>query len=91
MTNGYVLVDCKGLNLLSETSQTISGLYKASKAAFNTGKPIYAINCVYGTGVAASPIQVMGIIEDGVYIFTNSILQIRVANTDAVTITSLIT
>ena len=90
MSNGYVLVDCKGCNLLAQSSQTISGLYKACDAAVKTGKPIYAVNCVYGTGVAMSPIQVMCILEAGVYIFTASILQVRIASDDTVTIVPLI-
>ena len=92
MTNGYVLVDCKGLNLLGgETPQSISGLYNAAKTAFESGKPIFAVNCVYGTGVTASPVQVMGILEAGVYILTASILQIRVSSNDTAIITSLLT
>lgn len=92
MTNGYVLVDCKGLNLLGgDTPQSISGLYKSVKTAFESGKPIYAVNCVYGTGVTVSPVQVMGILEAGVYILTASILQVRVSSNDTAIITSLLT
>lgn len=88
---GYILVDCGGLNLLAETSQTITGLYAKAKKAHELNKPIIATNCVYGSGVKLSPIPVFAINEAGTIIFTASILQIRVASNDAVTITNLIT
>ena len=87
---GYVLVDCTGVDLLSQSSVTVTGLYAKSKSAFDSGKPIIAINCEYGEGVPMTPISVMGIVEDGTYVFTASILQIRVASNDAVTIVPLI-
>lgn len=90
MTNGYVLVDCKGLNLLVNTKQTIAGIFESCKAAIATGKPVYAVNCVYGAGVAMTPIQVFAIEESGNYIFTASILQITVEDDNGVTVTSLI-
>ena len=90
MNGGYIMVDCKRMNLLAQSSQTISGLYDRSKKAIKTGKPIYANNCEYGENVALTPISVFAIIEDNTIIFTSSILQIRVAPDDSVTITSLI-
>lgn len=91
MAAGYIMVDCQGMNLLAESSQTISGLYAACTDAINTGKPIIAMNCTYGEGVPMTPISVMAIVEDGTVIFTASILQIRVASDDSVTIVPLIT
>lgn len=88
--NGYISIDCKKLNLLAQDSQTISGLYADCIAAMETNKLIIAVNCEYGEGVPMSPISVMGIIEAGVCIFTASILQIRVASDDTVTIVPLI-
>lgn len=87
---GYVVVDCTGINLLSQTKTTVSGIFAKCKAAYETGKPIFACNCVYGSNVPMTPIQVFGIIEDGNYIFTASILQITVEDDDGVTITSLL-
>lgn len=91
MNGGYILVNCKGLNLLAQSSQTINGLYKESVAAMDSGKPVIAANCVYGTDVPTSPVHVMGTIEGDYVIFTTSILQIKVKNDDTVTIESLIT
>ena len=90
MATGYVMVDCQSMNLLSQESQTINGLYAKSIEAFYTGKPIIAVNCEYGEDVPMSPIAVMAIQEDGVIVFTASILQIRVASDDSVTIVPLI-
>ena len=90
MNGGYIMIDCKKLNLLSQSSQTISGLYEACKAAYSTGKPILAGNAEYGEGVPLTPIPVFGILEAGVYILTASILQVRIASDDSVTITNLI-
>ena len=91
MTNGYVMVDCDKMNLLAADSQTIDGLYAKCAEAFSSGKPIIAVNTEYGEGVPMSPIAVMAILEAGTYIFTASILQIRVDSDDSVTIVPLIT
>ena len=91
MNGGYILVNCKGLNLLAQSSQTINGLYKECVAAMNSGKPVIAANCVYGAGVPMSPVPVMCIIEGDYVVFTSSILQVWVKNDDTVTIESLIT
>lgn len=88
--SGYALVDCTGINLLSQSEVTVDGIYAKCKAAYDSGKPIIACNCTYGAGVDMTPVSVMGIIEDGSFIFTASILQIKVAPDDGVTITSLL-
>lgn len=90
MSNGYIMVDCQSINLLAVESQTIPGLYARSIEAIYTGKPIIAVNCEYGEDVPMTPISVMAIIEAGIVIFTASILQIRVASDDTVTIVPLI-
>lgn len=87
---GYALIDCKGLNLLAESKQTISGLYAAVKTAYENDKMTIAVNCEYGEGVRMTPIPVFMILEAGVFILTASILQVRVDNEDGVTITNLI-
>ena len=87
---GYVVVDCTGINLLADSKVTVSGIYAKCKAAFDSGKPMFACNCEYGEGVPMTPVQVMAIIEAGVYVMTASILQIRVDSDDGVTIVSLL-
>lgn len=88
---GYIMIDCGGLNLLASEPQTITGLYAKVKKAHELNKPIYAVNCVYGSGVKMSPIQIFTINESGTMIGTASILQVRVTSNDSVTITNLIT
>lgn len=90
MTNGYVMVDCNGLNLLSESKVTINGIFDACKAAFESGKPIIATNCVYGEGFNMSPISVMAIYQSDKYCLSASILQIWVDEDDGCTIVSLL-
>lgn len=90
MNSGYIMVDCAGINLLSQSSQSKTGLYAECIAATNSGKPIIAYNLEYGSGVKMTPVPVFSIIEAGVFIGTASILQVRVAPDDSVTITSLI-
>lgn len=91
MKGGYIMIDCEKLNLLAQSSQTISGLYAKCKKAIDANKPIYAHNCEYGEGVPLTPIHVFAINEAGTLILTASILQIRIASNDAVTIMNLIT
>lgn len=88
---GYTMIDCKGINLLSETTQNIKGLYKEVTRAVALGKPIQAYNCVYGTGVPMTPIEVFAIKEDTDYICTASILQIVISSNDNVVIRNLLT
>lgn len=88
---GYIMIDCGGLNLLASEPQTITGLYAKVKKAHELNKPIYAVNCVYGSGVKMSPIHVFTINESGTIILTASILQVSVTSNDSVTITNLIT
>jgi hypothetical protein len=90
MIGGYALVDCNGLNLLAQSSQTKTGLFALCEKAVNSGKPIYAVNCVYGTGVKMTPISVMAIKQGDEYCFSASILQIWVKNDDTVRIVSLL-
>lgn len=87
---GYVMVDCKGANLLAQSTETKKGLYNDCDAAYKTGKPIIATNLQYGSGVPMTPVPVFCIEEADVYIFTASILQIRVNSDDEITIVNLI-
>lgn len=89
MVGGYTMIDCGGLNMLAESSQTISGLHDKITAAIKTGKPILAFNAVWGVGKAISPIPVFVIDFDGLYICTSSTLQVRVTEEDAVTIVNM--
>lgn len=61
MKGGYIMVDCKGLDLTGgSTPQTITGIWDDAKKALASGKPIVAHNCVYGTGIKVSPVNCFG-------------------------------
>lgn len=88
---GYVVVDCTGIDLLSQSSVTVDGIYAKVNAAYETGKPIFAVNCEYGEGVPITPMQVMCLHQGNEYCLTASILQVWVSDQDAVRIVSLLT
>ena len=87
--NGYISIDCKGLDLLAEEAQTISGLYNEIQEAIATGKPMYATNLVWGDVSVISPVQVFSVQWDGYVILTSSTLQVIVTTADSVTINNL--
>ena len=88
--NGYISIDCKGLNLLAEEAQTINGLYNEIQEAIATGKPMFATNLVWGDVSAISPVQVFSVQWDGYVILTSSTLQVIVTTEDSVTINNLV-
>lgn len=87
--NGYIIIDCKGLDLLAESAQTISGLYQAVQDAIASGKPLYATNMKWGTVSPVSPVQVFTVQFDGYVVVTASTLQVIVTSADSVTINNL--
>ena len=91
MKGGYVLVDCKGLDLTSESTQTITGLYAKVKKAMATGKMIIGENMVWGSDGTISPVHVFAIDMGSTYgiYCTASTLQIRVSPADVVTIVNM--
>ena len=93
MNGGYVMVDGKGLDLTSQSTQTISGLFKALKDAIATGKPIPGYNCVWGVNNDAPLTPISFFAQqwnENLIVCTASILKIDVTNEDEVTITSLV-
>ena len=91
---GTAFIDCTGLNLLGQSTQTITGLYKQIDAAFKNDKMIVAVNCDYDNGsdteIHLTPVPVFCKAEGGRYCLTASILQVWVNEDDEVTIVSLI-
>ena len=92
MNGGYVLINCKGLDLIKgSTEQTINGIFARVKEAEKTGKPIYAVNCVWDTNGGVSPINVMTMdASKTLVICTASTFQIYVNSNDVITITSMV-
>jgi hypothetical protein len=91
MKAGYVLVNASGLDLTSESTQTIAGLYNKCKSAMETGKMIIAENIIWGDDGIISPIPVFAIDMGSTYgiYLTASTLQIRVSPSNVVTIVNM--
>lgn len=92
MNGGYVMVDCKGLDLTSNEEQTINGLYADMISAIDSGKPMYAYNCVWGTNNDSpmSPIPFFAQKWNSTMVVgTASVLNITCTSADKVNITSL--
>ena len=64
--SGYVLVDCTGLDL--GDLGTVTGLYKKTKEAINSGKPIILGGVVNGDQ-GFSPVPAFGGIESTTSVF----------------------
>lgn len=91
MNGGYVMIDCKGLDLTKgSTEQTISGIYTDVKNAMMSGKPMIAYNCIWGTGKNITPINVFAIDFGSCIIVTSSTLQIIITPLDVITINNLV-
>lgn len=87
---GYIIIDCTGIDMLSEDSQSLTGLYARVQEAINTGKPIYATNLTWGDQGTMSPIEIFTVQFDGYVVCTASTIQIIVGIDDSVTINNLI-
>lgn len=88
--SGYYMIDCDGLNLLSESTQTLPGLFAKCALAHKQNKPVYACNLGYGLGKNLTPVNVMVLNEDAqTYVCSASVLQIWVSDDDEVTIVNL--
>lgn len=89
---GYVMVDCKGLDLIKgSTPQIISGIYNDVQKAMRTGKEILACNCVWDTNLDVTPISVMAIqINPTTVICTAATLQVIITSSDVITINNLV-
>ena len=84
MNGGYTLLDCTGLDLTKETSQSITGSWEKAKTAISTGKPIVAVGSVYGTGVPVSPVTCFGwYIASDEIVIVGATLHIHVKDDDS--------
>lgn len=94
MTSGYFMIDCKGLDLTSDSEQTISGLYDQIQKGLKSKKPLIAYNCVWGSN-SDSPLSPIHFFvqqwSEGLVVGTASILNITCTSADKVNVTSLVT
>lgn len=90
MESGYIMIDCGGMDLTSESTQTIAGLYARIAEVRATDKMIVACNMVWGDTGVASPIPVIVTApETNTYVCMACTLQIRVTSSDVVTIVNM--
>ena len=88
--NGYIMVDCGGLELNDNTEQTIDGIYDRAKAALATGKPCYASNCEMNGGYC-TPVSIAAWQEDSdTIIATGHVFRVTIEEDDGVTVTNLV-
>lgn len=87
---GYILLDCNGLDLTTE-AQSNPGIYQKVEAAYKSGKPVYAVNCLWD-GVSMSPISVMLTYDETLerYMGTASTLQVVVSPDNFVEIINML-
>lgn len=93
MNGGYIMIDCRGLDLTSREEQTISGLYNDMVRAIKTGKPLVAYNCVWGSNNDSPMTPIPFFAQnwtDSLVVGTASILNISCTSADKVTVTSLV-
>ena len=88
---GYALVDCTGVELTSESKQTVAGIYNKIKKAYASNKPVYACNLTF-SDKRVTPVNIFinplpG--SDTTLVGTASTLQLRVDNADGVTIVNM--
>lgn len=88
MESGYIMIDCKGFDLLSESAVTIDGLYDRLTEAMKTDKVVIAHN-LERDGKKTSPCPVFVIKPDARYCCTVATLQIWVTNEDSVSVVNL--
>lgn len=88
MESGYIMIDCKGFDLLSESAVTIDGIFNRLTEAITTGKVVVAHNLKWD-GVITSPYPVLVTKPDTRYCCTASTLQIWVTNEDSVSVVNL--
>lgn len=60
MNAGYFMLDGGGIDLSTDSPQTIAGSWNRAVTAMKTDKPIFAYNTKYGTGKPLSPVPVFG-------------------------------
>ena len=93
MNGGYIMIDCKGLDLTSNEEQTINGLYNDMVNAIKTGKPLVAYNCVWGSNNDSPMTPIPFFAQNwssSMVVGTASILNITCTSADKVTVTSLV-
>ena len=91
MTSGYMLIDCRGLDLTSTEEQSLPGIYAQLRTAMIVGKPLIGCNCTWGAGKPLTPIHFFANqYAENLIVCTSSILNINVTSADKVTVQNLV-
>ena len=90
MKLGFTMIDCQGLDLTSESTQTIPGLYARMSKAIDIQKPCFAYNIIWGESNPMTPIPVMLNKDSGNIVGTAATLQIVVTASNVVTIVNMV-
>ena len=88
LKGGYLLIDCKGYNLLGDPA-TIDGIYDECVEALHLNKPVFAYNMFWGLA-KCTPIAVMLTLDGNDITATASTLQLLIDEDDTVTVNNLI-
>ena len=90
MKGGYLNIDCTGVELTTETVQTVAGIYDRIVSAVKANKPIFAYNCTWENDIM-TPIAIMVTPRSsGNYIATASTLQLEIAPDNTVTVINML-
>ena len=90
MTGGYTMIDGTGIELTSETSVTVDGIFAQVDTAYKTNKPCFVYNTTWENDIM-TPIAVMiNPRSSGNYIATASTLQIIIDPNDGIEIINML-
>lgn len=90
LKGGYVMVDCKGLELTETDPQSIAGIWDIAKNALASGKPIIAYNCVYNTA-PVSPVESFGwYLDTDEIVIVGATLHIHVKDDNTATVLDVV-
>lgn len=92
LKGGYCMIDCAGLDLLSQESQSSTRIYAQMKEAIELGKPTFAYNIMFGSNNPMTAVPIMVNFESSAsttIVATASTLQIWVDATGAITIVNM--
>lgn len=90
MNGGYIMIDGTGIELTSQSTTTVTGIFDKVNEAYEKKKPVYVVNITFEQDVM-SPVAVMiNPRPSGNYICTASTLQIEVDPDDGVTIHNMV-
>lgn len=89
MNGGYVMFDCRGLDLSSASEQKKDGIYADALRAVQLNKPVSAYNCNYD-GADFTPVPVACHMAGDTIIASFGTLQVFITTADVCTVQNLV-